>query len=617
MAVLAEAEPHSRIDPAVREAARLLAAGDAETALGRLVPFLSDDPPLAAPRFVLAMAAWRMGRLDWAIDILRYCHERWPMDRDVAEALASLHAQSGNLVDSLYMGKLGTALGAAGPLAEFVPEGFPPFELAIAGIRERPLLEAAKIALDAGELDAAIAKASQHVALDRADGEAASFLAAALLRAGRAAEAADAMAAAAPLAERSAPIASLTARSLAAVGDAAAARRWHDRATALAPDDVAIAAARAADAIWLEHDPAAAVQAWLRRFCPPRKPPRRRAADARLVIIYLVPALADRGDAAAVAAVARAHDRGRVKVIGYGSGARSWPENAALAGAFDEWRDIAALDAATIARSIGRDGADLVVDLAGLRAPQSLIALAALEDAVCVGWLGHGVALEASPYDAAVSAASADPVAGRWTIGGGYPLPPARPQAAERAAVQFGADVTLAQLDAETLAAWSAILDAAADARLVLRGGDTGAGTVDRLVARFGRPLAARIDLVAAESFEAFYGRVDVALAPRRGTSARLAAEATACGVPCVAMAGGPAPYADFLRGLGLGDELVAADERAYVRLALALAGSAAARARIGALLLATANRPEQGPAHFARMLEQNTLQALRDRAAP
>src|SRR5579885_3367381 len=414
MAVLAEAEPHSRIDPAVREAARLLAAGDAETALGRLVPFLSDDPPLAAPRFVLAMAAWRMGRLDWAIDILRYCHERWPMDRDVAEALASLHAQSGNLVDSLYMGKLGTALGAAGPLAEFVPEGFPPFELAIAGIRERPLLEAAKIALDAGELDAAIAKASQHVALDRADGEAASFLAAALLRAGRAAEAADAMAAAAPLAERSAPIASLTARSLAAVGDAAAARRWHDRATALAPDDVAIAAARAADAIWLEHDPAAAVQAWLRRFCPPRKPPRRRAADARLVIIYLVPALADRGDAAAVAAVARAHDRGRVKVIGYGSGARSWPENAALAGAFDEWRDIAALDAATIARSIGRDGADLVVDLAGLRAPQSLIALAALEDAVCVGWLGHGVALEASPYDAAVSAASADPVAGRW-----------------------------------------------------------------------------------------------------------------------------------------------------------------------------------------------------------
>ena len=75
MSALAEPEQHLSIDPAVFEAARRLAEGDAETALAQLAPFLSDDAPCLPARFVLAMAAWRMARLDWAIDVLRFCHE--------------------------------------------------------------------------------------------------------------------------------------------------------------------------------------------------------------------------------------------------------------------------------------------------------------------------------------------------------------------------------------------------------------------------------------------------------------------------------------------------------------------------------------------------------------
>ena len=613
MSALAQPERQLFIDPAIHAAAQLLADGDAESALARLAPFLGDERPCLPARFVLAMAAWRMARLDWAIDLLRFCHEHWPMDRDVAEALASLYAQSGNLVDCVFMGKLGTALGGPGALAPFVPEGFPPFELAIANIRERPLLEAAKISLAAGALDDAIAKARQHVALNREDAEGSAFCAAALLRAGQPADAADALKAVEAEAECSAPLASLYATCLTAAGDAAEARRWHDQAVALAPRDRIIAAARAADAIWLDRDPARAGRAWLRRFCPAPKPRSMHPPNARLVIVYLVSRLADRRDAAAVAAVARAHDRSRVKVIAYGSGAQSWLENAALSGAFDEWRDIAALDAATLARSIGREGADLVIDVCGPLAPQSLLALAQRDKGICVGWIGNGALLDAAVYDATVVAASLDVSETRWAIAGGYPLLPVVTPAprAERGTIHFGADVGLGQCDAETVAAWSALLQAAGEAKLLLRATDTGSGTVDRLVARFGRALAARIDLVPTESAEEFYALVDVALTPRRGVSPRAAADAVASGVPCVATDGSPAPYAAFLRHLGLAPDLVAADFRGYVEIALRLAQSAEARARIGAMARAAASDARLGAAHFAAALEAHAVRLL------
>ncbi len=78
--------------------------------------------------------------------------------------------------------------------------------------------------------------------------------------------------------------------------------------------------------------------------------------------------------------------------------------------------------------------------------------------------------------------------------------------------------------------------------------------------------------------------RVDVALAPRRGLSPRMAAEAMACGVPPWPVAGpdAVAPYAAFLRALGLGAALVACGRCANMRtLPSRSARSPAKRARI------------------------------------
>ena len=606
MTPLGEAEEPAVVEPAVREAAARFAAGDKDAALALLSPLVAGgEPPLAA-RFLLAMMAWQMGRLDGALDLARECHAQDPMDGTVLEALASLYAQSGNAVESIYMAKLATALGGHGALAALVPDGFPPFEVAYAAITAQPRRVLTERDLAAGRFESALEHARQHVALEGQDRDGRAFYASLLLRAGRACDAVDEMRAIEDEAALSAPHASLYGRSLAASGEFAAALRWHGEAQALAPDDAAIAAARIVDGRWLDAPDALTRRGadWAQTFAPPR-PPAGRKTGRKTVIAYLVNALEDRGSAAAIAAVARAHDRARCTVIGYGHGAQSWIENAALSGAFDRWQDIAALDGATIARYFTHDAADVVIDASGFAAPQSVLALARTGGALRVSWLGNPAALAAPIYDARIVAATGRGSLAAWKIAGGYPLP-RPPLRAPRAGgqMQFGADVALPQLGDDTVALWSSILRASPGAKLLLRAQDTGRGAIDRLVARFGTELAARIDLVSAKGSEEFYPLVDVALAPRRGVSPRLAAEAVACGVPVVAFAAASAiePYGAFLHGIGLGASHTAANDGDYVRRALAFAAAPEAPA----LDLATLDA-----AAFAAALDSHIARAL------
>src|SRR5487761_1050750 len=111
-------EAKSATSPAdqVREANERLATGDMEAALTLLHPLASGNTPYVPALFLLSMAAWKMGRLDWSLDLMRKCSELTPMDGTVAEVLASLQAQAGNLQESLFMGKMATALGGLGEL---------------------------------------------------------------------------------------------------------------------------------------------------------------------------------------------------------------------------------------------------------------------------------------------------------------------------------------------------------------------------------------------------------------------------------------------------------------------------------------------------------------------
>jgi tetratricopeptide (TPR) repeat protein len=538
------------------------------------------------------------------------------MHGTVAEMLASFYAQAGNLGESLFMGKLATALGGTSDMMELVAPNFPVFDWAFYNMKDKPLLAQAKAANALGKRFEAIEKARQHSALNPSDGDAHTFLAELLLRAGLASTAVDVMHALEGHiigdGELPASNASLYARALTASGAFAEAKTWHVRAVELAPNDAEIAAAQIADNAWSaknQGELAAPANEWVRRFCPPAKPREWQRPQDKLTIGYLVSTFADPLDIAAVAAVARAHDRNRVTVIGYGTGPQNWESNVALQGVFDTWQDIRSLDPATLARFFLRGGLHALIDTAGMAAPRNLMALARLPTAIRVAWLGNRAGLGESIYDAQIVAdLSMFKDVAQWGIAGGYPILPREPQASvAHDGIHFGSDVGMAQLDHETVELWSSILRAKPDSKLLLRAHDMApGGNIDRLVAAFGPELAARIDIVDVETIEEFYTGVDVALTPHRGMSPRMASEAVACGVPPVAIASNrmAQPYGAFLSGLGLGPMLVAADGRDYTSIALALATPGESRDEILSATARLSPRDESGIQRFARMIE-------------
>jgi hypothetical protein len=605
----------------VATAAHHLVDGDPEAAITALSEAARIDSGHMPLTFVTALISWYLGDIAKALALTQACHEQAPMNGTVAEILASLYAQSGDLLESLYFGKLATALGHDPVMVSWIPTQFPSFGKAFLSIQDKPLLAQARLLLGNGKLAPALDKARQHVEVAAADDEGRIFYAETLLRAGQAGIAADVVK---PFIDRTAPtptISSVLARARA--GEAAAARRWHDQSCAAAPDDAAIAAARIADAPWLGVDGKTATAwtaEWTARFTKPAKPRRRRPIGDRLVIGYLVSHFLDRADAAAVAAVAGMHEQPGVTTVGYGIGPQMWDENMLLRGAFGKWRDIAGIDPATLARTISADEVDVLIDAGGFAAPITLQTLARVNTALRVAWLGAIGPHDRRLYDAVLSFRR-DRQAGSdveiWAPDCGvYPLLRdwTRPrQHSDDSLCRFGADARFAQLDDETVSMWRAILAAAPQSVLLLRANDLTQGSnVARLIDRVGGDLAARIDLVDAAAPDDFYRQVDVALAPARTVSPRPAGEAIACGVPLVALGDGGAwqSCAGFLDATGFGD-LVGATVQAYVQRASELAASPAERVAATGRAAALADSGKHVAADIAAAIEQAVRAAL------
>jgi predicted O-linked N-acetylglucosamine transferase (SPINDLY family) len=619
-AISPEAEPSALA--LVRQASRYVAAGDIRAALAALAEAAVLDPNYLPLHFSTALIAWRSGDFASALKVTRACFEREPMNGTLAEVLASLFAQTGDLRESLFHGKLATALKADQLLQDLLPADFPPFDRAFLAIQDRPLFAHAKLCRASGQIGLALDRARQHVEVAPEDAEALQFYAELLLRFGMAGTAVAALRPAVGREGVPPALISLYAHGLTEVADFDAARRWHDKACSAAPHDAAIAAARLADALWLGDDAtavAAAAADWVDRFAKRGKPAPRRAPREKLVIGYVVSEFFDRRDAAAVAAVAHAHDRSSVQVVGYGGGAKAWDENIVLGGAFEQWRDISRLDPATLARTFASDGLDAVIDVGGATAPASLQALAQARSALRVAWLQNPAGLEAV-YDAVITSdARSGVLPGRcWPVGwGAYPLVPEPRTGLGRTrddALRFGADILLRQLNREAIELWSALLNAIPRSVLLLRQNDlTSPENVNRLVERFGRSLAGRIDILSAASSGEFYRHVDIALAPTIGTSPRVVAEALYFGVPTLVLRhdrlGGS--YTAWLTELGLGAHLVAISPEDYLEKGKSLAFSPEIRSRVASAIATAAASAEASAATIARAIEQAVRRSL------
>lgn len=564
---------------------------------------LETDADDVRAMFVLGLAAFHQGDLATAATATHRAMETDGDVQELARVLSVYYALAGDVNNSLYFGKLSTALPAQAAYSDLIPASFPRFEVVFQNISESPLLERADQAAQRQAWADAEDWYRQHLTFRPDDRVALIGLAECLLATGNLQNAAESLRAARHVRPDDAGIAGMLAEVLAELGLYAESRACHRWATELAPADAAIHAAAAMDALADPEFPAdqaaARLAGWGRRFGiaddGPAEPARPKD---RLTIGYVV---GDRGGTllgSSLSTILAKHDPTRFQTVGFGLGALSDDANLVFQKCMDRWHDLTAIDPLTLKAMVAAEEVDILVDVSGFATPDHLVAFG-LRMAPCqVSWLGApaGTGLAAMDYVLTDAVIDAVPAAGlvekpaRLDLGAVIASPQARQgdHLADRAAgpVLFAADAQPAEINPATAALWARILHRVPGSSLILRdhGYRSGIG-LDRLIGLFGDfGVAHRVDIVADPLPTRFFAGADVALLPLPMARPQSAVEALWGGCPAICLAG-PARHtrhaASLLHHAGFGGEdpaLIAADEAAYIDNAVRWAMDVAAR---------------------------------------
>ncbi|MBL8689949.1 MAG: hypothetical protein JNL04_12655 [Rhodospirillaceae bacterium] len=356
---------------------------------------------------------------------------------------------------------------------------------------------------------------------------------------------------------------------------------------------------------------------------------RSREPDRRLRIGYVSGnAFRMHTTAMVLLPVFRNHDRREVEVFCYSDVLEQDEDHVTdlFRSHASTFRVTGSLDDAGLAQLIREDRIDVLVDSLGFAAGSRLLALGRRPAPVQVNWMAMGsFGMRAVGY-AVADNLLVPPDADRCfdekvvRVSCGYvcepllPLPPPPLSQRRNGPVTFGSLNQLAKLSERTLDLWARILAAAPRSRLLLKAEvQAGSAVVERIRARFAdRGIAGnRIEFEPWRSTYqdhlAVYDQIDVALdtVPYGGATTTL--EALLMGVPVVSQIGdrvlGRYGYM-FLATLGL-DDLAAASDRDYVRIAIELAADVERRKELrGTLRTRLLASPICDGARMARELE-------------
>lgn len=475
-----------------------------------------------------------------------------------------------------------------------------------------PALQAAEVAVRAGRPGAAIEAYRRALALDPAAINAHLGMANAMIDHWQLDDAIEAYAQALVLSPRSTPIRSalLFHRHYASSIDAQALFEAH----------------REAGALLMAKVPAGAVTA---AAAP------RAASGRRLRVGYVSPNFSRHSVGYFIEPVLRNHDRAHFEVYCYYAHPKSDDTTARLRPLADAWRDVPDADGAELAAMIRADGIDVLVDLAGHSKMHKLAAFAHKPAPLQLTWLGYPDTSGLPAMDLRITDAVADPAPQADALHSerlaridgcflSYQPPADSPPVAAPvnppSAVVFCSFNNIAKLNAGTVRAWSAILEAVPGSRLRLKSASLDfSETCDRVLESFEACgiAAGRVELhgwIAQRGQHLkMYEGVDIALDtyPYNGTTTTC--EALWMGVPVVTRAGDvhmARVGASLLHAAGL-DALVASAAQEYVDRAVALARDEARRRELRATLRARlAASPLLDHAGFTRRLEQLYLEA-------
>lgn len=132
---------------------------------------LSESGDKSVIYHVMALVAVRMEELPKAIELLKKAHDLAPNVMEHAEALGVLYARIGNLGDSLYYGKLSTALNPGPNKDLLLPTWLGTFELSFSSADESPYLGRGYGALREGALKRALTEFQREAELHPNHGE--------------------------------------------------------------------------------------------------------------------------------------------------------------------------------------------------------------------------------------------------------------------------------------------------------------------------------------------------------------------------------------------------------------------------------------------------------------
>jgi predicted O-linked N-acetylglucosamine transferase (SPINDLY family) len=286
-----------------------------------------------------------------------------------------------------------------------------------------------------------------------------------------------------------------------------------------------------------------------------------RSAARRLRIGYVSPDFRAHSVSHFIAPVLAAHDHAHYEVFCYSNLTRADATTERLRGLTDHWRDIAHLNDAEVTTLIGKDGIDILVDLAGHTANNRLLVFARKPAPVQVTYLGYPDTTGLAVIDYRLTDALADPPGtserfhtealirlprGFLT----YQPPLEGPEintlpALASGHITFGSFNNAAKLNETVIALWAQILSVLPRARLILKAAQLGdATTAERFRARFAEHgiTPARVQTLGAYAAEhdhlkAYHG-IDIALDPFPYNGTTTTCEALWMGVPVITLAG-------------------------------------------------------------------------------
>ncbi len=327
--------------------------------------------------------------------------------------------------------------------------------------------------------------------------------------------------------------------------------------------------------------------------------------------------------------VARFHDRQQFYIHCYSMMRNDDEITIAIRENADTWVDALLMSDDELAEQIHQDRIDILVDLSGHTAYNRLPSFVRRPAPVQATWIGyfHSTGLECidyfitDPFTTPVDSGQLFSETPVWLPHSRFCYSPPEYTPAIKihsddlgSPITFGCFNRLEKLVDPVIDAWSRILDAAPNSRLVLKSGNLDNTSIrESLRRRFAtRGVdSERLDLRGPSSHPEMleqYGEIDIALDPFPFNGGMTTLEALWMGVPVVTLAGNSVVSRQTfsaLANIGLADELAFPNIEAYIQGAVALAKN---RARLGELRQELRPRMAASPlcqsGQFARDLE-------------